>query len=371
MKIYYLVNARIPSERAHSLQIQATVRAIQKLGHEVTILAPQRKGIGLRSEDLTIKYVPVLDIVGWLPPFGFIIETVSFALSAWWWLRSRICDADVLYSRDETPLLLVLVLLRHVRAVWETHLGSYGFFARATAKKVMHIVTISQGLKDFYVRQGVSKDKILVAHDGVDLEAFVPTDTKAAARTRLGIQIDKKVCMYVGSLSIYSWKGVDTVIEAARSFDSNRYTFVLIGGSSDEVDRLKKVAGSAPILFTGERPYAQLANNLVAADVLLLPNSAKDTVSAYFTSPLKLFAYMTSAAPIVASRLPSICEVLNDKNSILVTPDDPHLLAQGILQAFQDHARSDQLVAQAKHDVLGYTWAKRAEKITAHIQKDA
>ena len=59
------------------------------------------------------------------------------------------------------------------------------------------------------------------------------------------------------------------------------------------------------------------------ADVLALPNPSS-AISREFTSPLKLFEYMASGRPIVASDLPSLREVLADgRNALLVEPATP------------------------------------------------
>ena len=57
--------------------------------------------------------------------------------------------------------------------------------------------------------------------------------------------------------------------------------------------------------------------------MLVLPNPAS-AISSAFTSPLKLFEYMASGRPIVASDLPSLREVLRDgENALLVAPGNP------------------------------------------------
>ena len=83
----------------------------------------------------------------------------------------------------------------------------------------------------------------------------------------------------------------------------------------------KKAKGSENILVLGHKPHKTMPVFLKAADVLVLPNSAKEEISRSYTSPLKLFEYMASGRPIVASDLPSIREVLNENNSLLVSPD--------------------------------------------------
>ena len=65
------------------------------------------------------------------------------------------------------------------------------------------------------------------------------------------------------------------------------------------------------VTFTGLMPPAEVAARLREADVLVLPNPAS-AISSEFTSPLKLFEYMASGRPIVASDLPSLREVLRD-----------------------------------------------------------
>ena len=76
---------------------------------------------------------------------------------------------------------------------------------------------------------------------------------------------------------------------------------------------------------------------------------------------------MASGKPIVASDLPSIREVLNEKNSILVKPDDPHALADGITMLLHDGVLARSLAMQAHRDVQLYTWEARAQNIMDFI----
>lgn len=108
----------------------------------------------------------------------------------------------------------------------------------------------------------------------------------------------------------------------------------------------------------------ELPANQAAADVLVLPNTGTDETSVRFTSPLKLFTYMASGRPIVASDLPSIREVLDEQSAYLVTPDDAQALARGITRALSDtggrSARAFQLVQR-------YSWDERARGILAAL----
>ena len=115
--------------------------------------------------------------------------------------------------------------------------------------------------------------------------------------------------------------------------------------------------------MVGHRPHGEIPYWLKAADVLVLPNSGKEDISKYWTSPLKMFEYMASGRPIVASDLPSIREVLNGENAILVEPDNPEKLAGGIKAILQNNQLSDRISIKAVLDVQEYSWTKRVQKI--------
>ena len=100
-----------------------------------------------------------------------------------------------------------------------------------------------------------------------------------------------------------------------------------------------------------------------ACDVTTIP-WAWTEFSAYYTSPLKLFEYMAAGVPIVASRLPSLGEVLrHDENGWLVEPGDPVALAEGIDEVLSDGDRSASLARQAAVDVQRYSWSNRGAQI--------
>lgn len=77
---------------------------------------------------------------------------------------------------------------------------------------------------------------------------------------------------------------------------------------------------------------------------------------------------MASGRPIVASDLPSLREVLNEDNALLVPPGDPLALARGIMQTVNDRETAEHRAARACQDVERYSWQKRAQNILNLIQ---
>lgn len=79
---------------------------------------------------------------------------------------------------------------------------------------------------------------------------------------------------------------------------------------------------------------------------------------------------MGARRPVVASDLPSIREVLRHKeNAYLVRPDNPKMLADGILRVMNDKALSQHITKTAYTEVQEYTWDKRAAKILTFLKQ--
>ncbi len=83
-----------------------------------------------------------------------------------------------------------------------------------------------------------------------------------------------------------------------------------------------------------------------------------------FTSPIKLFEYMASGRPIVATSIPSVSEILEDGvNAVLVPSDSAEALKTGINRALRDPELSERISRRAAEDVRSYTWEERAKKL--------
>lgn len=364
LKIDYIANVRLPTEKAHGAQIMKMCEAFAQEGVDIRLLVSNRPTPIIEDpftyygveKPFPIVRIPTLDTVKWGMP-GFILQSALFALRA----VGKVRKEAILYSRDDIVLGLMSHLTRQT-IVWESHVGSWNFFARRLARRSKRVVVISEGIKSFYISVGVPEEKLIVAHDGIDLASFQNPESKEEARKRLGLPNDKRIVMYVGRVD--GWKGIPTLLGASNHLNGNTLIAV-IGGEPHQVEALKKAHPN--VYFTGFLPYRNLANNLAAADVLVLPNTAHDLVSANYTSPLKLFAYMASGKPIVASDLPSLREVLTDEMAVIVEADNPIALASGIQAALEDRTLSQDRAYVARKRVDEYTWDTRAKHILSFL----
>ncbi len=178
-------------------------------------------------------------------------------------------------------------------------------------------------------------------------------------------RVASPLAVYAGHL--YPWKGVDLFLRALVHLPAVRAT--IAGGHPAESDlvRLKELASSLQIddrvTFTGFISRTAVATLLASADVLVMPHTAT-AVSERYASPLKLFEYMSTGKPIVASNLAAVREVLRDgDNACLVAPGDARALSDGIARVLDDIEFAARIARRAFDDATAYTWARRAERL--------
>ena len=405
MRILYLADIRFPLERANGIQSMETCHALAARGLDVTLAVrpdthtPARDPFafyGLRPlpaadhagaadyaeyADQGALRIEVAPIAGPAPSrrIGYLTFAIGRAMG-----RTR---QDVIMTRDLGLASLLLRIPAPLRApvVYEAHGIAADVAAalpglltgarqaspaklRRLARREEHVwkaaegyITITTGLaRELSARFG-ERPRIAVVPDG----ARAPDGTESSA-TESAEHADHPFTIgYAGHL--YPWKGVDLVVEAVAALQDTRG--LIVGGHEKEPDlaRVKKFAEqlhcASRVTFTGLIPPAEVAARLREADVLTLPNPAS-AISSTFTSPLKLFEYMASGRPIVASDLPSLREVLShEHNALLVEPGNPQALVAGIERIKNDPALGRRLAEQARVDVAQFTWARRAERL--------
>ncbi|MDP2593800.1 MAG: glycosyltransferase family 4 protein [bacterium] len=363
MKIRYAINARIPIQRAHGLQVMKTCEAMARAGAEVELMIPKRYN-AITTDPFayyavepifTITYLPTLDLVRWGIPYAFALQTLAFTLSLARYLK-RQPDDSCLYMRGELGWLLPLV--SRVPFIWESHIK--GRKSRAEARAIHHakgIVVVTKRYREDLIKEyGLQADAVLVAPDGVNLEQFASGIKKAEARTRLGLPLDKTLVLYAGS--DVPWKGLRYLREASNLLPED-YEVVFVG-------HMESAGATSNQRFVGARPYGEIPIWLAAADALVLTGDPASDTARYYTSPIKLFEYMAARRPIVATDLPSFRDILSEESAVLVTAGDSQALADGIIHAVNDTGR-DTRVEKAWQAVQAYSWQRRAEHILAFI----
>ena len=173
-----------------------------------------------------------------------------------------------------------------------------------------------------------------------------PTREQAASvRGTLGLAPDTPIVLYTGTFEAY--QGLDLLFEAMSVVKAARpeTRLVLAGGKPDQIDRARAQARAARVddvtVFAGERPAGEIPAYLLASDVLVSPRSRGTN------TPLKIYQYLRSGKPIVATRLLTHTQVLDDSTAIL-TGVAPREFGEGILMAIADRTQAAVLGRNAR-----------------------
>ena len=378
IQLVYVVNARIPNVRAHGIQIAHTCEALGMAGVDVTLATPMFYGEHPSLENhygitQTFKHRKILAID--IPHIGirYVIRNFSFFLFVNIYVICRFLGTLftrkklVVYVRGE--VVLALIPLTYIIPIFfETHqIRNYEQWYKRALRRVRGIVVVTKGLKEKFVSEyGIHQNKILVARDAVDIHKFSHGQEQKNFWTQYGIREGKKIVLYSGTLS--PEKGVDTLAEAA-SLVQEDIQIVFLGGTPEQVALFQKKYGHIKnISILGRVNHTDVPMFVASAHVLILPDSADYSYSNLYTSPMKLFEYMASGRPIVASRVPSLLEVLDEDSATFFESGSIKSLAQSIQAVLLDVNGATQKSKRAREIVSAFTWKKRAHIIVEHIQ---
>ncbi len=370
MKLVYVANSRFPSEKAQSDQVMAMCRSFALLGHEVTLLVPDRKPV--QHEDPFIYYgvepsfsfkrLPCIDGIRWmwLGRIGLWIQTSTFL----WSLRKELrrLKPDVVFSRELYVFGVPGIPGKHV---WESHALHHSWWATRIAKSLDRIVTLTKASKDRLVESGVDAGRIAVESDAVDPKMFEQKYDRQEVRRELGIDEDAYVCLYTGKFTTMNMsKGLDESIEAiGRIANDKKILLLAVGGAPQELERYASSA-STSVRLMGHQPQSTLGKFYAVADLLLMPFPYTEHY-AYYMSPLKLFEYLMSGVPMVATDLPSVREIVSEASAFIAKPGDIDSLETEIRKAIDRPDEARQKALEAKRISAQYTWIERAKRICA------
>lgn len=394
MKIAYIVNARLPTEKAHGYQISQMCQALMEQGHKLELWHPYRKNTrDLAGRQLRQYYGLRVDItqlevssIDWHTSLGrcgrlasfmaHYIQSRTFYYSVTRRLRGE-TSPESIYLRDG-DLAVWLAERRpefQSRMIVELHHLPRRQWRRAewaaSLKNVRLVVALTRAMKNELMDLGIPEGRIHVAPDAVDWETFDISHSQQEARDELGLPQERKIAAYVGKFQTNGEeKGIPEIVQAAGILQKTQseLDFYFIGGPTSCVARYKKIAAkygveNSRLIFLGKQPIKQVPLWLKASDVLLMPFPKTDHYEKYM-SPLKMFEYMSAAKPIVASKLPTIEEVLTDgETAFLVEPGNPQDLAEVIKNVFADRQRANFVSNKTKEIGRKYTWGNRVKKI--------
>ncbi len=378
MKIAYCTNVRLPSERAHGHQIAQVCDALVALHHDVTIFAPFRKNIVREdywtyfgaSKDVKVRYLGGFDPIAskFLPGVAGLL-TLNAMLRQSLESELRHEQFDLLYTRS--PALLPTLLKTGTPVILELH-QLPNRSKRSFVKQCMQcrlVSCLTSPMRDALLEWGVPAEKMIVAGDAVDLARFTHMPSKESARAKWKIQTERIVVGYIGRLRTLGMeKGVMPLLDALKDLsDDHQFFGFIVGGPDDDRKEYEEAAtnhrlGPTDVLFTGEIPASEIPLALAACDIVAMPFPDYPHYRLHM-SPLKMFEYMASGKPIVASDLPTIRDVLGHETAVLCKAGDVSSLVTALRWIAEHPDEAKERAERAKELVKEHTWEKRMERI--------
>lgn len=374
-KIYYIANARMPTERAHGIQLAKMCESLIESGIDLVLVVPKRSRLqngikefyGLRVSVPLIR-LPVINTYSW-GRFGFILGSCSFMISYTLfllWKRVR-GERLVVYTIDMDQFSFALVPFLGVPYFVEIHDAKErstlfsSLFRRACGIVVTGAI-IGQKLKE---RFEIPDSKIRIHPNGIDPGAYKDVPARKNARKILGIPQRAKIAVYVGKA--YAWKGL-AVLSRASLLLPHVHVYC-VGATHSELEKETGSAVSPRLSCIGQRDFKEIPLWLSAADVCVVAGTRANEYSYFHTSPMKLFEYMCASRPIVAAQTPANCEIVSERDAVFYEPDNEKDLAEKIHYALTEKKAVKEKVKNAYKKVMGFTWEKRARSIVKFIEE--
>jgi glycosyltransferase involved in cell wall biosynthesis len=348
------------------------VRALAAQGHQVELLTyPQGEDASLpgvrhrRSLSLPVGRVRAG------PSLAKLLLDVPFMGRAFW--RMAFGRFDVVHAVEESahlaaPVarLLGLPLVVDVDSSIPDQMRESGFATRGpllwaaealeghALRHSAGVVTVCSRLTEG-VRGRVPHDRVFQVEDPPLLSAAASVADVAALAASLSLD-DRPVVLYSGNFERY--QGVELLVDAAALAPEAQ--FVFMGGEPEQVAQMRgRASRAAACVFAGKRPTSDLPAFLGAAAIVVSPR-----VSGANT-PFKVYTYLASGRPLVATRIVTHTQLLDDSMAWLVEPT-PAGLAAGIRSVLADPAEARRRAARGLALVAReYSEARHAEKVAA------
>jgi glycosyltransferase involved in cell wall biosynthesis len=372
MNILFLAPHPFYQDRGTPIANRLVLESLCMQHHRITILTfPEGRNVNI--PDCRVVRLPQVPGVRNVKP-GFSMKKVLYdGLMLLWAIRLvKEEPFDLVHAVEESVFIAAWINYRYgLRYVYdmdsilsEQIIGKFPFFRpfswilerleRYAVQHALGVLPVCRRLMERVLEYSpmtkvhLLEDISLLDFDS-DEDVFLPLDARSP------------IFMYVGNME--SYQGIDLMLEgfqiARRRIGCG--SLVLIGGHPVDIDRYQLKSNELGIaehtVFLGYRPITELGAWLKKADVLVSPRLQGNN------TPMKIYSYMDSGKPILATDLSTHTQVLNQDTAMLVRPD-PEEMARGMVALMEDPSMGMRLASKAKSIVQGdFTITRYREKL--------
>jgi len=355
----YVAEFSLPNNKAYAIHVLKMLNALNEHFISCELIIPYKdnkydyshlaKSFLLKKQKIYIKSIFFNKY-----QLTFLLRII-FSLKAAIYIKKN----NIIITRSViTSFFLILLKKTHVLEIHHEFYGLSKFLFInlnfINSKYIRKLICVSKALKNFYKKK---TKKSIALPDAVDIEFYkikkIPKNIKNI--------------YYIGSF--YSGRGIQLIIEIAKILKN--INFILYGLRNDDSNNLINLPKNIKIFKFIE--HSKIPTLLHKADLVLMPYSLshigiasiKNNINTVkYASPLKMFEYLASGTPLMASNLPVLKEILkNGYNSIIVKDNNPYSWANEIIKIQKNIKLRKVISMNAIKTAKQNTWNIRAKKI--------
>jgi glycosyltransferase involved in cell wall biosynthesis len=388
MKILMIVPEPFFSPRGTPFSVYYRTKTLGRLGHEVDLATyPLGRDVALPGATIhRISSIPFIRRV----KVGPSLAKLALDFFLFWKVLGMLMTRryDVVHAHEESVFfcLFYKLIFWRLKIVYDMHsslpqqlrnfaytnnrvmVGIFAFLERWAIRWSQAVITICPDLQRTVEALRSKTPSVLIENSLFDEIDYHDRGDEIPESLVNWKRFDgRRIVLYTGTFEHY--QGIPLLLESISDVAQRRpgVLFVLIGGNPKQLVAMRDLAETLGVknhvIFTGILHPNTVKRFIRKADVLVSPRMHGTN------SPLKLYEYLSSGRPIVATNLETHTQVLSEKVAVLV-PCTPQALASGILsvldapeegarigreaQRLYRTAYGDQAYAEKLQRVLGY-----------------
>jgi glycosyltransferase involved in cell wall biosynthesis len=381
MKILMIAPQPFFEPRGTPISVFQRLHGLSSLGHEVDLVT-YHIGKDVEIPGVSIHRaprIPGIDKVKIGPSFAKIPLDIVLFLKTIWMLITR--RYDVIHSHEEAAFMaVILAALFRLPHIYDMHsslpqqlaaskFGKYHFLVKIfeilenfVIKTCDVVLTIGSDLEDYvlFINRQANHIRIenIAVHSDTEQQGPTASDLKQKFNLNGALSI-----VYTGTFERY--QGLDILFESLQTVTQQQphVKLVMVGGKPEQVAQCKdKVANMGladHVVFTGIVPLDESLQYLELADILASPRSEGLSV------PLKIYSYLHSGKPTVATNIVAHTQILNEETAVIVEPN-AEAYAHGILRLIENptlrHKIGQQACAYAQREFSKEGYLSKLER---------
>jgi glycosyltransferase involved in cell wall biosynthesis len=225
-------------------------------------------------------------------------------------------------------------------------IGTFKALEETCLRAASAVITICPDLRDYALKIGVDPNRHVLIENSIfdDVRVRTATNPRPAAHEPMRFDPAHRVILYAGTFEAY--QGIDLLVTAFAKAAKVRpeARLLLVGGTDEQVRSVRTLAESLGLgnscVLTGLVPRSVAKAYTHAAHIFVSPRIHGTN------TPLKIYEQLASGRPLVATRVRSHTQVLDDSVCYLAEPN-PESLAEALITALTDEAGSAARVRNA------------------------